>query len=77
MYKQYYKSRKKLYSRSALQKIIDNKLYRAYDPKFPRCTRFFQTIAQAYRILMTRAIKGIYIYVADDETRQHLQSLLA
>ena len=76
-YKQYYKSRKKLYSRSALQKIIDNKLYRAYDPKFPRCTRFFQTIAQAYRILMTRAIKGIYIYVADDETRQHLQSLLA
>lgn len=75
-YTQYYKSRRKRYSRDAYLKITGNKLYKAYDPKLPKCTRFFQTIAQAYRILMTRAIKGIYIYVADDETRQHLQSLL-
>jgi uncharacterized protein len=29
-------------------------------------------VVQAYRILFTRALKGVYVWVPDDETRRHL-----
>jgi uncharacterized protein len=32
--------------------------------------------AQAYRIILTRALKGIYIWIADDETRDHIEACL-
>ena len=35
------------------------------------------TIAQAYRILLTRGIKGVCLYVEDPETREYVRSLLA
>lgn len=75
-YKEYVQKHKSYYSRSAYRQALDNKLFKAYDSRFPKCNRFFQTLAQAYRILLTRAIKGVYIYVADSETRQHLKNLL-
>lgn len=31
-----------------------------------------QKVVRAYRILMTRAIHGMYVWVPDDETREHL-----
>ena len=34
-------------------------------------------VLKGYRILLTRATKGVYVYVQDAETRTHLQQLLA
>jgi hypothetical protein len=31
-------------------------------------------VAQAYRILLTRGLKGVYLWVSDDETRAHLRA---
>lgn len=38
--------------------------------------RLFKALSQAYRILMTRALKGIGIYIQDEETREYIKSLL-
>ena len=39
-------------------------------------TKLFVRVAQAYRILMTRAFKGIRLYIEDKETRDYVKSLL-
>ena len=39
-------------------------------------TKLFIRVAQAYRILMTRAFKGIRLYIEDQETRDYVRSLL-
>lgn len=36
-----------------------------------------ERLARGYRILLTRALRGIHIWVEDEETRQHLAGLLA
>jgi uncharacterized protein len=36
-----------------------------------------QRVVQAYRILFTRALKGVYVWVPDAETRQHLEKSLS
>lgn len=33
-------------------------------------------VAQAYRILMTRALKGMYLWIKDAETREYIVSSL-
>ncbi len=38
----------------------------------PVTSRLLQRVAQAYRILFTRALKGVYVWVPDPETRAHL-----
>ena len=48
----------------------------ADNPRFPMTQKFFHTIKQAYRILFTRAIKGVYLYIEDNETREYVRSLL-
>ena len=48
----------------------------ADNPRFPKTREFFQTIKQAYRILFTRAIKGVFLYIEDKETREYVRSLL-
>lgn len=40
-------------------------------------TKLFIRVAQAYRILMTRAFKGIRLYIEDKETRDYIKSLLS
>lgn len=35
-----------------------------------------ERVAQSYRILMTRGLKGVYVWVADAETRAHLERCL-
>ena len=39
-------------------------------------TALLRRVAQAYRILFTRALKGCYVWVPDTETRAHLQRSL-
>lgn len=48
----------------------------AFDPNCPKATALFATVAQAYRINMTRAMKELTIYVKDKETREYLRNLL-
>jgi DUF2075 family protein len=40
-------------------------------------TKLFMRVSQAYRILMTRAFKGVCLYIEDDETRNYVKSLLS
>ena len=37
---------------------------------------YASTIAQAYRILLTRGIKGVCLYIEDEETRHYVQNFL-
>ena len=47
------------------------------DGSTPMAYAYFETIIQAYRILLTRAVKGVYLYIKDDETREYIKTLLA
>lgn len=42
----------------------------------PFTVNLFNKIAQSYRILMTRGIKGVCLYIRDLETRNYVKSLL-
>ncbi len=42
----------------------------------PATSRLLQRVTQTYRILFTRALKGIYVWVPDAETRAHLASAI-
>lgn len=42
----------------------------------PETRELLQRIAQAYRILLTRPLKGAYLWVPDEETRQYLLNSL-
>lgn len=45
-------------------------------PGLPDCDLLRETVFQAYRILLTRGIKGTVIYIKDEETRNYVKSLL-
>lgn len=47
-----------------------------FNPMFPAATALFESVAQAYRINMTRAMKELTIYIKDPETREFIKSLL-
>ena len=47
------------------------------DGSAPFTYKLFKAIAGAYRILLTRAVKGVYLYIQDDETREYIKTLLA
>jgi len=46
------------------------------DKNHPQAWEYASTIAQAYRILLTRGIKGVCVYIEDKETREYVESLL-
>ena len=46
------------------------------DGKDPYTVNLFNKIAQSYRILMTRGIKGVCLYIRDEETRNYIKNLL-
>ena len=46
------------------------------DAEGPMQRKLLIAVLQSYRILLTRAMKGIYLYVEDDETREHLVASL-
>lgn len=45
-------------------------------PGLPACDNLLETVFQAYRILLTRGIRGTVIYIKDKETRNYVKSLL-
>ena len=42
----------------------------------PNAAELTNRLRRAYRILLTRAIRGAYVWVKDEETRAHLHSAL-
>jgi len=42
----------------------------------PACRELLERVGQAYRILLTRPLKGAYLWVPDNETRAHLEASL-
>jgi DUF2075 family protein len=48
-----------------------------YKPFTPYINAFANNIIQSYRILLTRAVKGVILYVRDKETREHIRELLS
>lgn len=42
----------------------------------PKTQELIQRIWQAYRILFTRGLKGIYVWIKDEETRKHVRESL-
>ena len=58
------------------KKMSDIDVVPAFDPMFPAATALFDSVAQAYRINMTRAMKELTIYIKDPETREFIKSLL-
>jgi hypothetical protein len=42
----------------------------------PATAQLLQRVSQAYRVLLTRALKGVYVWVPDRETREHLASAI-
>lgn len=47
----------------------------ANHPDLPCCRALFKTIAEAYRIIMTRGVKGLCLYIEDEETKEHIKDL--
>lgn len=62
--------------KQAREETIRGARYLALDNKHPKAVEYASTIAQSYRILLTRGIKGVCVYVEDKETREYLKSLL-
>jgi DUF2075 family protein len=48
----------------------------AMAPAGPHGDVLLEKVAQAYRILLTRAIHGLFVWAADEETRMHLRRSL-
>lgn len=42
----------------------------------PACDKLRETVFQAYRILLTRGIRGTVVYIKDEETRNYVRSLI-
>ena len=42
----------------------------------PASEELLRRLQQVYRILLSRALRGVYVWFEDEETRQHVQSLL-
>ncbi|MGD2083097.1 MAG: DUF2075 domain-containing protein [Chromatiales bacterium] len=58
---------------------IPNTLRRAKaekDPDGPAHKALLRAVAQSYRILLTRALKGVYLWFEDDKTRRFVQQSL-
>lgn len=64
------------YKKGVAQGLVEKGEFPADDPLLPYTQYLFKTIKQAYRILLTRGIKGMYLCIPDDETRKYIQSLL-
>jgi uncharacterized protein len=45
-------------------------------PAGPKGANVVEKVRQAYRILLTRGIRGLYVWIKDPETREHVQKSL-
>ena len=55
---------------------IETCLIPVNNPAFPAGKKLFNDMVQAYRILFTRGIKEISLFIEDEETRNYIKSLL-
>ncbi|CAG0941218.1 hypothetical protein ANRL1_00451 [Anaerolineae bacterium] len=46
------------------------------NPRGPATAELIRQLKRGYRILLTRALKGIYLWIEDPETRDHIRSML-
>jgi DUF2075 family protein len=46
-------------------------------PAGPKGANVIEKLRQAYRILLTRAIRGMFVWIPDNETREHVMRSLA
>jgi len=53
-----------------------NKTRKENDVTGPMHARLLKAVTQSYRILLTRAMKGVYLWVEDEETREYLLNSL-
>jgi len=53
-----------------------NKTRKENDMTGPMHAQLLKAVTQSYRILLTRAMKGIYLWVEDEETREYLSDSL-
>lgn len=63
-----------LHSHEAGFKTLITAAKNELDLKGSHHTNLHQAVAQAYRILLTRPIRGIYLWFEDDETRKRIES---
>lgn len=49
----------------------------AVAPAGPKGVNVLERVRQAYRILLTRAIRGVFVWVPDNETREHVKASLS
>ena len=40
------------------------------------CQNLIETVVEAYMIILKRGIRGLGLYIKDEETREHVKSLL-
>lgn len=45
-------------------------------PVGPKGVNVLERVRQAYRILLTRAIRGVFVWISDEETREHVKASL-
>jgi DUF2075 family protein len=58
---------------------IINFVHRARDERAtngPAHRELMERVAQAYRILLTRPLRGVYLWIPDDETRHYVETSL-
>lgn len=46
------------------------------DDEGPATAQFLQRVTPAYRVFFTRALKGVYVWAPDAETRAHLATAI-
>jgi DUF2075 family protein len=50
---------------------------RRVNPAGPKGAEVLEKVCQAYRILLTRAIRGVFVWIPDEETRVHVAASLS
>lgn len=54
----------------------DHLIFRDKESDMKACQHLIDTVVEAYMIVLKRGIKGMALYIKDEETRKHVKSLL-
>lgn len=54
----------------------DHLIFRDKASDMKACQHLIDTVVEAYMIVLKRGIKGMALYIKDEETRKHVKSLL-
>ncbi len=56
---------------------LKNRVKKEKDPNGPEHQALYKSVFQAYRILLTRAIRGVHVWIKDKETRDYVRACLS